>query len=90
MIIEELERLPNWQAIAVDNQTGHAIAIIRVNETPYRLYNGNSITTPYGNEIQHPDSGNIFFLNEVRQMFTTRKLSILKGFLPDQSGTVSS
>jgi len=83
MTTEELERLPNWQSTAVDNQTGHAIAIIRVGDERYRLYDGNSITTPYATEIGHAEGGNIFSINEVRQMFATRKLSILRGFLPD-------
>ena len=83
MTIEELEQLPNWQSTAVDNQTGHAIAIIRVDEEHYRLYDSNSMTTPYATEIGHPQGGNIFSINEVRQMFATRKLSGPRGFLSD-------
>ena len=83
MTIEELERLPNWQSTAVDNQTGHAIAIIRAGDEHYSLLDGNSMTTPYATEIGHPEGGNIFSINEVRQMFATRRLSGLRGFLPD-------
>ena len=83
MTIDELEALPNCQSVAVDNATGHAIAIIRVKEGYYRLYDGNSMTTLHRTEIEHPEGGNIFSLEEVRQMFATRKLSVLRGFLPD-------
>ena len=83
MTIDELYALPDCQSVAVDNKTGHAIAIIRAKEGYYRLYDGNSMTTPHATEIPHPESGNIFSIDEVRQMFVTRKLSGLKGFLPD-------
>lgn len=84
MTIDELEKtLPNCESVAVDNTTGHAIAIIRVKEGYYRLYDGNSMTTPYATEIPHPEGGNIFSIDEVRQMFATRKLSAVRGFLPD-------
>ena len=83
MTIEELERLPNWQSTAVDNQTGDAIAIIRVDKQHYRLYDGGSMTTPYVTEIEDPEGGNVFSINEVREMFATHKISGLRGFLPD-------
>jgi hypothetical protein len=54
MKIEELKRLPNWQATAVDNETGHAIAIVRAADGGYLLYDGNSITTPYSTQMKHP------------------------------------
>src|ERR1700686_5329266 len=37
MKIAELKGLPNWQATAVDNQTGHAIAIVRPGRGGYQL-----------------------------------------------------
>jgi hypothetical protein len=83
MTIAELERLPNWQSTAVDNKTGHAIAIVRAEQGKYRLYDGNSMTTPYATEIEHPEGGTTFSLEEVRQIFATRKFSGLRGFLPD-------
>jgi hypothetical protein len=36
MKTSELEDLPNWQATAVDNKTGHAIAIIRAGQREYQ------------------------------------------------------
>ncbi len=83
MTIAELETLPDWQSTAVDNKTGHAIAIVRAKEGYYRLYDGNSMTTPYVTEIPHPEGGMMFSIDEVRQMFVMRKLSGLRGFLPD-------
>jgi hypothetical protein len=83
MTIDELNALRNCQSVAVDNTTGHAIAIIRVKDGYYRLLDGNSMTTPQATEIPHPKGGNIFSIDEVRQMFVTRKLSGLRGFLPD-------
>lgn len=82
MTIAELEMLPNWQLTAVDNQTGHAIAIT-FGEDGYRLYDGNSMTTPYATEIRPPEGRSVFSVEEVRQMFMTRKFSVLRGFLPD-------
>jgi len=83
MTIDELYALPNCQSVAVDNKSGHAIAIIRVREGYYRLSDGNSMITPHATDIPHPEGGNIFSIDEVRQMFVTGKLSGLKGFLPD-------
>jgi hypothetical protein len=83
MTIEELEGLPGWQATAVDNHTGHAIAIVRADGIQYCLYDGNSMTTPYATPILHPEGGVVFSLDEIGQMFTSRRLSVLRGFLPD-------
>jgi hypothetical protein len=58
-------------------------SIIRVKEGHYRLLDGNSMTTPHATEISHSEGGNIFSIDEVNQMFITRKLSVLRGFLPD-------
>jgi hypothetical protein len=57
--------------------------IIRVKEGHYRLLDGDSLATPQATETPHPEGGNIFSIDEVRQMFATRKLSVLRGFLPD-------
>ena len=40
MKIAELKGLPNWQATAVDNQTGHAIAIVRAGNDGYHVIRG--------------------------------------------------
>lgn len=78
MTIDELAALPDCETVAVDNTTGHAIAIIRVKGC-YRLLDGNSVTTPHASEIPHQGGGgNIFSINEVEQMFATRKLSVLR------------
>jgi hypothetical protein len=81
MKVAELKGLPNWQATAVDNETGHAIAIVRAGHEGYLLYDGNSITTPYSTQIEHPQGRSSYSIDELRQMFTTRKLSILEGYL---------
>jgi len=81
MKIEELERLPNWLATAVDNETGHAIAIVRAADGGYLLNDGNSMTTPYSTQIEHPQGTSSYSIGEMRQMFATRKLSGLEGYL---------
>ena len=81
MKIEELKGLPNWAATAVDNETGHAIAIVGSGNNGYDLYDGNSMTTPYTAKIEHPQGRSSYSIDEIRQMFATRKLSILEGFL---------
>jgi hypothetical protein len=35
MKIAELKGFPNWQATAVNNKTGHAIAIVRAGQDGY-------------------------------------------------------
>jgi len=83
MRIEELETLPNWQSTAVDNRTGHAVAIVRAGQEGYHLYDGNSMTTPYPTLIEHPEGKSSYSLGEIREMFASRKLSSLSGFIPD-------
>ncbi len=81
MKIAELRGLPNWVATAVDNETGHAIAIVRAGDDEYHLYDGNSTTTPYTAQIQPPQGGSSYSIDEIRQMFATGKLSVLEGYL---------
>jgi len=82
--IAELETLQNWQATAVDNSTGHAIAIVRAPERgQYHLYDGNSTATAYATRLEHPEGRPTYSIDEVRQMFASRKLSLLRGFMPD-------
>ena len=81
MKIAELKSLPNWQATAVDNETGHAIAIVRAGHDEFHLYDGNSMTTPHTTQIEHPQGRSSYSVDEIRQMFATRKLSILEGYL---------
>jgi len=81
MKIEELRHLPNWVSTAVDNETGHAIAIVRAADGGYLLYDGNSMTMPYSTQIEHPQGRSSYSIDEMRQMFATRKLSGLEGFL---------
>ena len=83
MRIAELETLPNLQVIAVDNKTGHAIAIIRAECGGYRLYDGNSMTAHHSTEIEHPHGKPSFSIEEVREMFVSRRYSVLRGFIPD-------
>jgi hypothetical protein len=83
MKISELEDLPNWQAIAVDNKTGHAIAIIRAGHGEYQIYDGGSMGTPSPTVIEHPEGRATYSLEEIGEMFASRELSILKGFMPD-------
>ena len=40
MRIAELKGLPNWQVSAVDNQTGHAMAIVRAGSDGYHVIRG--------------------------------------------------
>jgi hypothetical protein len=80
MKIADLGTLPNWVSTAVDNKTGHAIAIIRA-EDGYHLYDGNSMATPYATLIEHPEGKSSYSIEEVREMFASRKLSVLRGFL---------
>ena len=40
MRIAELKGLPNWQVTAVDNQTGHAMAIVRAGSDGYHVIRG--------------------------------------------------
>jgi hypothetical protein len=81
MKIAELKNLPNWQSTAVDNQTGHAIAIVRAGNDGYHLYEANSMTTPYTTKIEHPQGKSSYSIDEIRQLFATRKLSSLEGYL---------
>ncbi len=81
MKIAELRGLPNWAATAVDNETGHAIAIVGAGHDGYNLYDGNSMTTPYTTKIEHPQGRSSYSIDEIRQMFATRKLSILEGYV---------
>jgi hypothetical protein len=67
----------------VDNKTGHAIAIIRAGQREYHLYDGNSMGTPYPTVIEHPEGRTTYSIDEVGEMFASRKLSLLKGFMPD-------
>src|SRR5882672_3082273 len=71
--------LPNWQATAVDDETGHVIAIVRAGHEGFHLYDGNSMTVPHTTRIEHPQGRSWYSLDEIRQMFATRKLSILEG-----------
>jgi hypothetical protein len=82
MKIAELDALPNCQSVAVDNKTGHAIAIVRAEEGGYHLYDGNSMATPYCTQIKHPDGKGAYSIDEVREMFSSGNLSSLTGFLP--------
>ena len=83
MKISELETLRNWQATAVDNNTGHSIAIIRAGQREYHLYDGNSMGTPYPSLIEHPAGRTTHSFDEITEMFASRKLSLLNGFIPD-------
>jgi hypothetical protein len=47
----------------------------------FLLYDGNSMTTPYSTQIEHPQGMSSNSIDEMRQMFATRKLSGLEGFL---------
>ena len=80
MKIAELRDLPNWLSTAVDNETGHAIAIVRATDGGYLLYDRNSMTTPYTTQIKHPRGKSSYSIDEMRQMFATRKLSGLEGY----------
>jgi len=80
MKIADLGTLPNWVSTAVDNKTGHTIAIVRT-EDGYHLYDGNSMTTQYATLIEHPEGKSSYSIEEVREMFVSRKLSVLSGFL---------
>ena len=81
MKIAELKDLPNWQASAVDNETSHAVAIVRADRGGFHLYDGNSVTTPYPTQIKHSDGTEWFSIDEIRQMFATRRFSVLDGYL---------
>ncbi len=83
MKTSELQTLPNWQATAVDNKTGHSIAIIRAGPGEYHLYDGNSMGTPYPFLIEHAAGRTTYSFDEIREMFASRKLSLLNGFIPD-------
>jgi len=39
------------------------------------------MTTPYTSRIAHPQGRSSYSIDEVRQLFATRKLSILEGYL---------
>jgi hypothetical protein len=82
MKIAELKGLPNCAATAVNNETGHAIAIVGAGHDGYDLYDGNSMTTPYTTKIEHPQRRSSYSIDEIRQMFATRKLSISGQKLP--------
>jgi hypothetical protein len=81
MKIAELRDLPNWVSTAVDNETGRGVAIVRTAYGRYLLYDGNSMTTPYSTQIEHPQGKSSYSIDEMRQMFATRKLSVLEGYL---------
>jgi hypothetical protein len=81
MKIAELRDLPNWVCTAVDNETGHAIAVVQAADGGYLFYDGNSMTTPYHTRIEHPQGKLSYSIDEMRQMFVTRKLSGLEGYL---------
>jgi hypothetical protein len=86
MKIAELETLKNWQATAVDNNNGHAIAIVCApEEGQYYLYDGNLTAATYATPIEHPDRRPTYSIDEIRQMFASRKLSLIRGFMPDST-----
>jgi hypothetical protein len=66
---------------AVDNGTGHAIAIVRAGHDEFQLYDGNSMATTHSTQIEHPQGRSSYSVDELKQMFATRKLSILEGQL---------
>jgi len=74
MKIAELNLLPNWQASAVDNETGHAIAIVRADRGGFHLYDANAMTTSYPTQIKHFDGTEWFSIDEISQMFANTQI----------------
>lgn len=82
MKIAELEHSTDWQATAEDKNK-RQIAVMRTNKGKYHLYDGNWTATPYPNSYQFPEGRAAHSGHEVKAMFASGKLKLLKGTIPD-------
>ena len=81
MKIADLERDKNWQATAEDKNE-HQIAVLRGEGGKFYLYDGNWTATAYPTAIQYPEGRPTHSGDEIRAMFASGKLKLLKGLLP--------
>jgi hypothetical protein len=80
--IIELEGDKEWQATA-ERKNGNRIAVVRAGEGKFNLYDGNWTATAYTSFIQYPDGRPVLSADEIKAMFASGELKLLKGNIPE-------
>lgn len=81
MKVAELEKSKDWQATAED-ENGHRIAVMRVGEDKFLVWNGNWTGTTYPASLEYPQGLPVLSGMDVRTLFECEKLKLLKGEIP--------
>ena len=80
--IIELEGDKDWQATA-ENKNANKIAVVRAGDGKFNLYDGNWTATAYISSIQYPKGRPVYSADEIKGMFASGELKLLKGSIPE-------